>query len=509
MDSVPGRGFETQWGLITPPSSPLKGQAYSMEREPYVHHDGRTDYALDRTCDIANHSSLVDARRYGEHGIHIRHNQVHRASDYTILALTPPASPTKQINTPSWADNDKQYGKVDKAFKLGRIWSEQAVSITPCFKPQLDGTDESVQSAEERRMSQSIGDDLGNEDCAESQSKQVQPSTEEASQACNSQVAGVPTNQGSNAAHTDKSASSVRSSVSTDKDPFFCTEKRPGLLSRISSRRRHPCPIPDMTLSSCGSSPIRDRSSSGSPDRFVPTRRPTAVTRDNFQLSKAVHKLTYNEKATRQQSYGPDPFSTQIRRAVPVTSNHPSHRSPGGASTDRAPHGSSSGLMGLPSTSLRQVSNGAVWNVGGPEIVLNSVSGVPNGQGGMLARGTNAPLYRSNFSRSDPESSVDAHERRLALAIDVDQTCRMLGPLTSSERIDRGHGNHQIEHIRGIPSSQSSVGPTVWRDNEWAKAGSVYRESNNIFFCNCLLNSDAGSRSSAKAKKAVPVVPFR
>jgi hypothetical protein len=76
----------------------------------------------------------------------------------------------------------------------------------------------------------------------------------------------------------------------------------------------------------------------------------------------------------------------------------------------------------------------------------------------MLGSGTNAPLYKSAFlNRVDPEADQEAYERRLALALDVDQTDRILQHSSS-------------------PASQSSspCGATlqaknVWRDGAWIK----------------------------------------
>ena len=49
------------------------------------------------------------------------------------------------------------------------------------------------------------------------------------------------------------------------------------------------------------------------------------------------------------------------------------------------------------SISHRQISAGAIWNVGGSAVVQGSVAAIPNGRGGLLASGTNAPLFTASF----------------------------------------------------------------------------------------------------------------
>jgi hypothetical protein len=121
---------------------------------------------------------------------------------------------------------------------------------------------------------------------------------------------------------------------------------------------------------------------------------------------------------------------------------------------------------------VRQISAGAVWNVGGPSAVGNTVVGVSTGRGRMLGSGTNAPLYKSAFlNRADPEAELEAYERRLALALDVDQTDRIFqhssSPLTQSPPHDGAAS--QAKH--------------VWRDGAWIKDGVSSRLSSRPSKC--------------------------
>ena len=76
----------------------------------------------------------------------------------------------------------------------------------------------------------------------------------------------------------------------------------------------------------------------------------------------------------------------------------------------------------------------------------------------MLGSRTNAPLYTSMFfSRSDPETEMETHERRLALAFNADQSSRVLGeasPLDSPASSGGGElsresmQNNSMKHVR-------------------------------------------------------------
>jgi hypothetical protein len=109
---------------------------------------------------------------------------------------------------------------------------------------------------------------------------------------------------------------------------------------------------------------------------------------------------------------------------------------------------------------VRLVSAGAVWNIGGPSAVSDTVVGVSTGRGRMLGSGTNAPLYKSAFlNRADPEAELEAYERRLALALDVDQTDRILQHSSSPASQTPPH------------SAAASQAKHVWRDGAWIRDG--------------------------------------
>jgi hypothetical protein len=75
-------------------------------------------------------------------------------------------------------------------------------------------------------------------------------------------------------------------------------------------------------------------------------------------------------------------------------------------------------------------------------------------------------MHSANFlCRSDPVSERDVHERRLAMALDVDTSARIMTPgsfSSANSSIDSGY-------------LSTSPGRTVWKDNEWTKEGSIAR----------------------------------
>jgi hypothetical protein len=120
------------------------------------------------------------------------------------------------------------------------------------------------------------------------------------------------------------------------------------------------------------------------------------------------------------------------------------------------------------STGSRQFSGGAVWNVGGRAAALEPVHAVDDGRGGFLASGSSAPLYSANFfAPSDPAADRDMHERRLALALDVDTSTRMLSP----SRLSSPSRSIDISSDNGYSPSRR----LVWKNNEWTKEGSISR----------------------------------
>lgn len=200
------------------------------------------------------------------------------------------------------------------------------------------------------------------------------------------------------------------------------------------------------------------------PDRFIHCRRPPGVVRDSFELNRPEQReqiFRYGQRA------GVDPFSRRVRRSGRLDGElqglREAHVGVTGRSgrLDRNPNprlrGSSFG------TATRQISAGAIWNVGGSSAVSGTVAAVSTGNGGMLGSGTNAPLYTSTFlDRADPEAELQVYERRLALALEIDQTERVLQ-----------HSSITLSPPTTRPRNGSPFKPHFWRDSTWSQDGVI------------------------------------
>ncbi|KAH8708647.1 WD40-repeat-containing domain protein [Phaeosphaeriaceae sp. PMI808] len=199
-------------------------------------------------------------------------------------------------------------------------------------------------------------------------------------------------------------------------------------------------------------------------DRYIARRRPHAITRESFELNKPTKCLEIDRIGIGSSS-NRDPFGRALHRSGRFNEElhglreaHSTIARRAGAQRRNAnlSHRRNSFTFGT-----RQISAGAVWTVGGSSAVSGTVIGVPTGRGGMLGSGTNAPLYTSSFlNRADPEAELEAYECRLALALDVDQSNRIL----------------QYSATACTPQSATcrSTAPYpkhTWRDGAWIKDG--------------------------------------
>jgi hypothetical protein len=204
------------------------------------------------------------------------------------------------------------------------------------------------------------------------------------------------------------------------------------------------------------------------PDRFISSRRLPNIVRESFELNKPAERLTAEERRARNGASTTDPFGRRLHRSGRLNEELRGLRETHSVLTGRTSMNRRSPNPNLRRSSFtqgnRQISAGAVWNVGGSSAASDTVVAVSNGRGGMLGSGTNAPLYTSMFlCRSDPEAELEAYERRLALALDVNQTDRVLQ-----------HTTRVNDFLSASPSSQSSHEPRtkhVWRDSVWIKDG--------------------------------------
>lgn len=283
---------------------------------------------------------------------------------------------------------------------------------------------------------------------------------------------------------SDSLATSVTSpAFPSSPCPDTCTTNPKSLVppneeSPLPARLR-PFPI------RCSSSPLRSsqwvtrggtlqsprRGQACSPDRYIACRRPPAVTRESFELNRPAKRL---ETTHSGRGRGADPFSRRLRRSARLNdelhSLRETHSLIIGRTSAQRRNATLVHRRSPSASSPRQISAGAVWNVGGPSAVSDTVIAVSTGRGGMLGSGTNAPLYTSTFlNRADPEAELEAYEHRLAIALDVDQTGRVLqhSPSPSS--------NHNRKQGGTTPHPKHT-----WRDGAWIKDGVILRLFNGL-----------------------------
>ena len=103
----------------------------------------------------------------------------------------------------------------------------------------------------------------------------------------------------------------------------------------------------------------------------------------------------------------------------------------------------------------RQVSNGAVWAVGG---VAPGGTAVNNGRGQLVRSGTNARLFRTTFPTAKPkaEEEIEKHGARVATALGLDRTRRVLGV--------------NVGDSYELPPLELNA-RTQWNGTEWIKTG--------------------------------------
>lgn len=115
-------------------------------------------------------------------------------------------------------------------------------------------------------------------------------------------------------------------------------------------------------------------------------------------------------------------------------------------------------------------------------MVTEGVASTTNGRGGRVTSGTSAPHYTADFlRRNSPSEDQITHGRRLALAMDIDQSARLLG-----------HGSSSSPLSPSNSSATSSPSPRTWRDGVWERDSPT-----------------SPTKVPPKKAKDIPVIPFR
>ena len=228
------------------------------------------------------------------------------------------------------------------------------------------------------------------------------------------------------------------------------------------------------------------RTPSTSPDRFISSRCTPQDVSKTFRVSKLPEQLSTTEKLLRHRSATPDPFGPlavrRIREARINTAGNtdprtvpPRTRTIGTTNVQHPPQDPLA-------TQNRQASAGAVWNVGGGSQANTSgpVRGISDGRGGFVSSGSNAPMFTSHFFDEDTlEQDNGQLESRLAVALDIDQTRRILDISRSP--------------VQGRSVSTGSIGTkrkfvyfeprTRWMNGQWVQEGSRFRKVTLSFAC--------------------------
>lgn len=200
-----------------------------------------------------------------------------------------------------------------------------------------------------------------------------------------------------------------------------------------------------------------------SPDRFIPKREFGNHSTTSYRVNKHPFQLSPRERIFRRRSLGEDPFLptprlspiSPGRRATPSRPPQGPHHRPH-LVADFIALGRSN-----PNESLRRVSAGAVWGVGGASAVLGQPpAAISNGTRSTSGQGGASPAFVARFlPRITHYDDLNKHESRLALALDIDPTTRLIGTCTAREEKSPSPASRDFERYS----------PFLWKDSAWKK----------------------------------------
>ena len=226
------------------------------------------------------------------------------------------------------------------------------------------------------------------------------------------------------------------------------------------------------------------RTPSDSPDRYISNRYSPQDASKTFRVGKNPEQLSSVEKLLRNRSATPDPFGPlNVRRIREARINASANADPRVVQSRTRTIGTTN-VQHPPEDPLaiqnRQASAGAVWNIGGGSQATPAgpVRGIPDGRGGFISSGSNAPMFTSHFFDDDTLDQDNSQlESRLAVALDIDQTCRILDiPRTPVQTRSASTGS--IATKRKYPYVEPR---TRWMNDQWVREGSQSRESTLTF----------------------------
>ena len=224
----------------------------------------------------------------------------------------------------------------------------------------------------------------------------------------------------------------------------------------------------------CRASPSPDRFIS---DRSIPTTSQSPA--ETYRVSRLPQQLLPNERLLRHRSATPDPFGPlRVARVRDERSNNGR-----GRGSPRAAY-SPSRTIGVTNVSdLPPDLSGAqnrqfspIWNVGGTaQATLHEpMRGISDGRGGFIRSGSNAPMYESHFLDDlSTDQDVDQMERRLAAALGLDQTSRVLTnskPPENPRILSTGSMGIKRKYLYLETNS-------IWQDTNWTQDVPTDRKS--------------------------------
>lgn len=214
-----------------------------------------------------------------------------------------------------------------------------------------------------------------------------------------------------------------------------------------------------------------------SPDRFIPKRDFADPPSISFRVNKHPRQLSPQERLLRRRLPGDDPFLPTARRLpafpgqrpIPTRLRQSSHQRPR-LVTDPAVVGGT-----RQNDFLRQVSSGAAWGVGGTSAILGDASrttarGIPS----PPSSGSAAPAYMARFlPRNTAADDQSKYESRLALALNIDPTTRLLATSTPCMENSPSPASPDYERLSSF----------VWKDSAWKKT-----EREHCKCCPCIID---------------------
>lgn len=232
--------------------------------------------------------------------------------------------------------------------------------------------------------------------------------------------------------------------------------------NRLASPERGRSRVRTITSSSAVRSPLR---STVSPDRFIPKRDFVEPKSATFRVAKLPQQLSPQERLFRRLPLGDDPF---LPANYPRTPTRGRQRP---VSLQRIPRQRPHLVTELTTTNssntvhqnLTQTSLSAVWNVGGATAARGGDHVAPSSTNSMPTISSNrtlAPNFEAHFLPKKPRcSEFMIHESRLALALGIDPTNRLLSTSLRCLEAPLSPTSPDFERLS----------PFVWKDNAWKK----------------------------------------